>query len=109
MDSKLKRDGSISKALMSLEPGQRAEGRLPVGTMASGQGIELPYLALRGVQGGPCLWLNGAVHGDEINGVLAALDFFRALDPNRMRGSVVVTPVSNPLAFDARRKRAPQD
>lgn len=109
MDVRLKRDGLIKTALLSLKSGERAAGRMPMGTMASGQGIDLPYLVLRGAKEGPCLWLNGAVHGDEINGVLAALDFYRALDPTVMRGSVVVTPVSNPLAFDARRKRAPQD
>ncbi len=109
MDARLKRRGLIKTALLALKPGERASGRLPMGTMASGQGIDLPYLVLRGAKEGPCLWLNGAVHGDEINGVLAALDFYRALDPAQMRGSVVVTPVSNPLAFDARRKRAPQD
>ncbi|WP_419695448.1 M14 family metallopeptidase [Mesorhizobium muleiense] len=109
MDSKLKHGGSVNNALLALKPGERASGRLGMGTMASGQTIDLPYLVMRGMQDGPCLWLNGAVHGDEINGVLAALDFYRALDPSQMRGRVVVTPVSNPLGFDARRKRVPQD
>lgn len=44
-----------------------------------------------------------------MNGVLAALDFFRALAADEVSGRVVVTPVANPLGFDARRKRVPQD
>jgi len=99
----------IRDVVARLSPGKRAKGALNVGTMASGQGIELPWLALKGMRPGPCLWLNGAVHGDEVNGVLAALDFIRGLDPAEVSGCVVVSPVSNPLGFDARRKRVPQD
>src|SRR5690606_25703930 len=52
---------------------------------------------------------NGQVHGDEINGVLAALRFVRGLDPAGMQGNVVVTPSANPHALDSRRKRNPYD
>jgi predicted deacylase len=100
---------SIRHIVGRLSRGERAKGSLSVGTMASGQTIELPWLALKGMRPGPCLWLNGAVHGDELNGVLASLDFFRGLDPDAVSGCVVVSPVSNPLGFDARRKRVPQD
>lgn len=101
--------GTIARALSRLAPGRRARGHLRVGRMASGQPVDLPWLAARGNRDGPCLWINAAVHGDEVNGVLAALDFFRELDPRRLAGHVVVTPVANPLALDARRKRVPQD
>jgi predicted deacylase len=49
------------------------------------------------------LWINGAVHGDEINGALAAVGFFNSLT-GEVAGSVVATPVSNVLALDERRK-----
>jgi predicted deacylase len=99
----------IGSHLESLAAGAKARGRIPVGTLASGRAIEIPYLLLRGMQPGRCLWINGQVHGDEINGIMAALGFFHALDPSELRGSVVVVPTANPLAFDARRKKAPQD
>ena len=99
----------IADHFSSLRKGAKASGCLRAGTMASGQPIALPYMIARGLEDGQCLWLNGAVHGDEINGSLAAIDFFSEIDPQRLRGSVVVTPVSNPLGFDARRKRVPQD
>lgn len=103
------RTRQIASALQAMQPSERRTGRLAMGTMASGQAIELPYLLMRGSVDGPCLWLNSAVHGDEINGVLAVLDFYRSVDPVLLRGSLVVTPVANPLGFDARRKRVPQD
>lgn len=84
-------------------------GMLDVGSMSSGARIELPYVAVKGAKSGKTLWLNGQVHGDEINGVLAALRFARGLDPATMRGNVVVTPTANPHALDSRRKRNPYD
>jgi uncharacterized protein len=84
-------------------------GRIPVGSMASGMGVDLPYVAVRGAQPGKTLWINGQVHGDEINGMIASLRFARSLDPKKMRGNVVVTPTANPHALDFRRKRNPYD
>lgn len=85
------------------------QGVIDVGTMASGMAVELPFVAIRGARPGKTLWLNGQVHGDEINGILAALRFARSLDPATMSGNVVVTPTANPHALDSRRKRNPYD
>lgn len=85
------------------------QGDIPVGSMSSGMQISLPYLAIRGAKPGKTLWLHGQVHGDEINGMLAALRFARSLDPSAMTGNVVVTPTGNPHALDIRRKRNPYD
>lgn len=83
----------------------RRSAALRVGSMASGAELALPYIAVRGGRPGPTLWLNGQVHGDEINGIVAALQFVNALDPAQMAGNVVVTPTGNPQAMDQRRKR----
>ncbi|MGO4303344.1 M14 family metallopeptidase [Cupriavidus sp. RAF12] len=87
----------------------RTSGQLPVGSMASGMAVTLPYVAVRGARPGRTLWLHGQVHGDEINGMVAALRFARGLNPETMQGNVVVTPTGNPHALDARRKRNPYD
>jgi len=87
----------------------RCSGKLRVGSMASGAEVFLPYVALRGARPGRTLWLHGQVHGDEINGMIAALRFANRLDPASMSGNLVVTPTGNPQALDARRKRNPYD
>jgi predicted deacylase len=87
----------------------RTSGHIRAGSMASGVELRLPYLALRGKPGGRTLWLHGQVHGDEINGMVAALRFANHLDPAMMKGNLVVTPTGNPQALDARRKRNPYD
>lgn len=79
-------------------------GAIPVGNMASGRLVEIPYMIKRGRKGGPCLWVNAAVHGDEVNGVFAAQRFFESVDSADLKGTIIVTPVSNVLALDERRK-----
>lgn len=100
---------TVQNALASAAPGSRIKGHISVGTMASGAPIAIAYTAVKGRHEGPCLWVNGQVHGVETNGVLASLDFINGIDPAQLNGSVVVTASANPLALDARRKAAPQD
>ncbi len=76
-----------------------------VGNLASGSPVGIPIVLAKGAHPGPCLWLNGQVHGDELNGMVAALRFVRGLALNELHGSVIVTTTANPHAFDARRKR----
>lgn len=100
---------SVQAALAAAAPGSRSEGFISIGTMASGAPIGLPYVALCGARPGKTFWINGQVHGNEVTGIVAALDFVNGLDAARLAGSLVVTSTANPLGFDARRKNAPQD
>jgi predicted deacylase len=100
---------NIGQWLALTEGAARRSGQLRVGSMASGAEVSLPFVALRGARPGRTLWLHGQVHGDEINGMVAALRFVNSLDPAQMSGNLVVTPTGNPQALDARRKRNPYD
>lgn len=99
----------VSEALQSARPGTRVEGYIPIGNMASGARIAIPFVGVRGARSGKTLWINGHVHGNEINGIIAALDFANGLDLAAMSGNLIVSSTANPLGFDARRKTAPQD
>ncbi|MBV9824820.1 MAG: succinylglutamate desuccinylase/aspartoacylase family protein [Alphaproteobacteria bacterium] len=99
----------VAAALRDAAPGTRIKGRIEVGTTASGMEIGIPFVALKGYDTGPCFWINGQVHGGEINGILAAFDFLNGVTPGDLRGNLVVTATANPLALDAREKCAPQD
>jgi predicted deacylase len=87
----------------------RTSGVVPVGTMSSGMQIGLPFIAVRGARKGKTLWLHGQVHGDEVNGVVAAVRFARGIDPAALSGNIVVTPTVNPHGLDHRSKRNPFD
>ena len=95
--------------LASLPAGAISALSLPFGTMASGAEIALAVTVARGARPGPCLWISGQVHGDELNGLIAALDFIRTLPLDQLSGTIVLSATANPLALDARRKRNPWD
>jgi len=99
----------IRSQLHALAAASRARGKLMIGHMASGREIAVPYLIAKGARPGPCLWVSGNVHGDEINGTMTAVRLHQRIDLQALAGSLVVIPTCNPLAFDAREKHSPQD
>jgi predicted deacylase len=81
-------------------PGQFATGVLVGGYVESGAAVEVPLIVLHGAQPGPVLWLGGALHGPEINGIEVIRRVARELvDPTRLAGTVIGAPVQNPLAL----------
>ncbi len=61
--------------------------------------MQIPVIVLCGAKEGPTFWINGTVHGDELNGSYAAWQLVRALDPQEVSGNIVVTPIANVAAF----------
>jgi predicted deacylase len=99
----------ISELLTEMQPSTVKHDRLRVGTMSSGMIISIPVTIIKGRSDGPCLWVNGQVHGNELNGVVAAVELGRRLRPESLSGSVVITPTANPLGLDNHTKTAAQD
>ncbi|MEE6282877.1 succinylglutamate desuccinylase/aspartoacylase family protein [Georgenia sp. MJ170] len=61
---------------------------------------------------GPVVAVLGGVHGDELEGVLAArviIDRLRALAPGRLRGTVRVAAPAHPAAWEAGTRTSPID
>lgn len=100
---------TFDDAFASAAAGGRFRARIPFGETASGLALGIPVTGIRGRQPGRCLWINGQVHGDEINGILAAFDVLAALDPAEVHGSIVLSTSANPLAMDARAKKTTLD
>lgn len=66
------------------------------------RGWEWPYFAIRGSQPGRAVAILAALHGGEYPGVLGALRLARMLQPERVRGSLLILPVVNQPSFWAR-------
>lgn len=94
---------------LDARPGTKTHGLVKVGELAFGSPITLPVMVLSGEGKGPLLWVCGNVHGDELNGPLAMMELYRELDPARIRGSLVLTPLLNAPAFMDRAKMASLD
>ena len=65
-------------------------------------GWEWPYIAVRGREPGRAVAVTAAVHGGEYPGILGALRLGRLLNPERVRGALLILPIVNPPAFQAR-------
>ena len=88
------------------KPGTKRAGFLEV----PGTSVQMPMTVANGGEPGPGVLITGGVHGGEYPPIEAAIRLARDLDPTRVCGQVVVIPIVNPLAFQARQQYlVPQD
>ncbi len=81
---------------------------IPRGTSASGYvqlpiepPVELPFTVVQGVRAGPRLLVTAGVHGAEYASIEAAVRLAK-LNPNEVRGTLMVMPILNPEAYQSR-------
>ena len=78
--------------------GESTSGMLPVPTGGDG-GTEIPLTLIHGTSPGPVLALIAGTHGYEYPPILALHRVRRKLDPERLRGSVILVHVANLPSF----------
>ena len=83
----------------SVRPGTRRQCELPISKLVTGTEMSLPVMVVHGAHDGPCVWLNAAIHGDEINGVEIIRRVLEHLDPRRLSGTVLAVPIVNVHGF----------
>ncbi len=98
LDSELRIEG------LQLKRGTRESKRIRVAELADGTWVELPLMVIRGQQSGPVFYLGAAFHGDEVAGVEIVARLAAELEPARLRGTLLVVPVQNPLAFQVQHR-----
>src|SRR6476469_4095926 len=77
---------------------------------SSGARVALPEVVeVFGDRPGPTVALLGGVHGDELEGVLAARRVARRLDPGTLRGCVRIAAPAHPSAWAAVSRTSPVD
>ena len=72
---------------------------LPIAALVTGAQVSLPVMVLHGRDEGPTVWLDAAIHGDEIGGVEIIRRVLEKLDPDTIRGTLLVVPVVNVHGF----------
>lgn len=70
--------------------------------VTNGHRICIPIFAINGKEPGVTLAVTGGVHGAEYASIAAALQIGRTLQPDKLRGRVIIAPVANMPAFQAR-------
>ena len=89
--------------------GSVATGVIAVSKLAGGTPLEIPVIVINGAHDGPCLWVNGAIHGDEPEGPLMCHILRREVGAAALHGSLVLVPVINVPAFEAASRGNPLD
>lgn len=98
-----------SDKISKLAPSTRDGFDIRLSALARGQELVIPVLVLNGAEAGPRVGISAAVHGDEIIGIQIVRGLWKSLDPAKLRGSVWLIPVANPLALEALSRNTPLD
>ncbi len=93
----------------SFLPGQKAYFSVDGPRYANQAISQIPVIVLRGGQDGPTLWVNGAVHGHEVSGSQGMWELANELDPQSLKGTIIMTPIANVSAFCERRMKSMVD
>jgi predicted deacylase len=91
------------------EPGSKGVLRLPVTTLLNGTDLCIYMHVVRGRGEGPTLALLSTSHGAEFISIEQIRAVIAALDPERLKGTVLAIPVANPTALEHMRVTTPQD
>jgi len=86
---------SITFGESHVKPGTSKRVELPVARLPTGDWLSLPVVVLNGAAAGPALWIDAAIHGDELNGMEIIRRLLKELDPKTMSGTLYAVPVVN--------------
>lgn len=81
--------------------GSSKEVEIPITRLVTGADVSLPVQVVHGREDGPVVWVNAAIHGDEVVGVEVVRRVLSSLSAKTLRGTLVVVPVVNVLGFMA--------
>lgn len=79
----------------SVAPGTVETVDIPIARLPTGEWIHMPVVVIHGSKPGPTIWLSGAIHGDELNGIEIVRRVVLGLDPTMLSGTVLAVPVVN--------------
>jgi len=91
--------GSFSTGGVAAAPGSVASGAMEVPARAGDTGTTIPFSIVHGTAAGPVLALIAGTHGFEYAPVIALQRLRTAIDPARLRGTVVMVHVANMPSF----------
>ena len=82
-----------------IQPGRKRMLEVPFARLPTGTWMSLPVSVVNGYGDGPQIWLSGAVHGDELNGIEIIRRVMKTIQPRMLLGSVIAIPIVNVFGF----------
>jgi predicted deacylase len=91
----------------SVAAGTQATVQLPLPGLYTNDPLHMPVHVVHGVRDGPAVFVSGAVHGDEINGVEIIRRLLRMPQLRRLRGTLLAVPIVNIFGLHNRSRYLP--
>ncbi len=82
-----------------VEPGGKRKFTFETARSFESTFLDSSLWAAQGAKDGPALCVVAGIHGDEINSFEIARRAFKAIDPQRLKGTMIVVPAANSLGF----------
>lgn len=90
-----------------IRPGETQEIPLKISEFYTSNPVKIPLTVIRGTEPGPTVFLTGAIHGDELNGMQIVRSVLQNLDHTKIRGTLLCLPVVNRFGFTAHTRYLP--
>ncbi|MFC8502404.1 succinylglutamate desuccinylase/aspartoacylase family protein [Pedococcus sp. NPDC057267] len=81
--------------------GSKQDVGLPITRLVTGAELSLPVQVMHGREDGPTVWVNAAIHGDEVVGVEIVRRVLAGLSPKTLHGTLIAVPIVNVHGFMA--------
>ncbi len=91
----------------AIPAGESRDVRLAVSESYSSMNVRIPIHIQRAKEEGPVVFVTAALHGDEINGTGTIRQLIQDEEFRLLRGSIILVPVLNLLAFDRHSRYLP--
>jgi len=78
------------------KPGEKVFGYIDMFEYPHGTIEKLPVALIEGLEDGPKFLLSGNIHGDELHGLVTLQEVIQELDPNKIKGTIIIFPTLNP-------------
>lgn len=106
-NSKASQPERLTVAGVEIPAGVRQRVELRVSRLATETWLSIPVEVVSGVRPGPCIWLSGAVHGDELNGVEVVRQVLGHVSPENLSGTLIGVPIVNVFGFISQSRNLP--
>ncbi len=90
---------SFAIGTVRIRAGTSRNLELPITKLVTGSDVSLPVRVIHGREDGPTIWVDAAIHGDEVVGVEVIRQVLAGLDPKTFRGTLIAVPIVNVLGF----------
>ncbi|MCP4165175.1 MAG: succinylglutamate desuccinylase/aspartoacylase family protein [Chloroflexi bacterium] len=89
--------------------GERAFGYMQVDETRGRIPVSIPINIVRGIEDGPTLLVDAALHGEENIGTVAIGQLLRTLEPKDIKGTLIAVPVVNTAGFEFQQREVTWD